>query len=140
MADVFGGWTCQVEQGHYGHRARKATWLYAVGVALPSLLWGPSRSSAKIDLGFHSKEERAAHRRAMKPPAGMTQEQRDERREYLARIKPGWCAPERMNKRERTATPLPFRDLLLGVARSACVSPITNREQITTCAVAGELL
>src|SRR6478609_11904694 len=30
VADDFGGWTCQVEQGHYGHRARKATWLYAV--------------------------------------------------------------------------------------------------------------
>lgn len=35
------GWTCCVEQGHYGHRARKATWLYAVGTSLPSLIWGP---------------------------------------------------------------------------------------------------
>lgn len=36
----FDGWTCHVEQGNYGHRARKATWLYAVGVDLPELLWG----------------------------------------------------------------------------------------------------
>jgi hypothetical protein len=27
--DRFGGWVCQVEQGHYGHLSRKATWLYA---------------------------------------------------------------------------------------------------------------
>ena len=36
------GWTCCVEQGSYGHRARKATWLYAHGVDLPSLK--PSRN------------------------------------------------------------------------------------------------
>jgi hypothetical protein len=40
MADNFGGWTCYVEQGHYGHVARKGTWLYACGVQLPSLAWG----------------------------------------------------------------------------------------------------
>jgi hypothetical protein len=33
-----GGWVVQVEQSHFGHRARKATWLYAYGVpSLPSL-------------------------------------------------------------------------------------------------------
>lgn len=42
VADFEGGWTCCVEQGHYGHRARKASWLYACGVELPSLTWGPS--------------------------------------------------------------------------------------------------
>lgn len=38
---VDGGWTCHVEQGRYGHPAKKATWLYAYGVRhLPSLRWG----------------------------------------------------------------------------------------------------
>jgi len=33
-----GGWVAQVDQAHYGHRARKATWLYAYGMSsLPSL-------------------------------------------------------------------------------------------------------
>ena len=40
VADWDGGWTCHVEQGAYGHPARKATWLYAVNCALPSLRWG----------------------------------------------------------------------------------------------------
>jgi len=36
------GWTCCVEQGRYGHYARKPTWLYAVGCDLPQLEWGRS--------------------------------------------------------------------------------------------------
>jgi hypothetical protein len=35
-----GGWSCRVEQWRYGHPAKKATWLYAFGTALPSLAWG----------------------------------------------------------------------------------------------------
>jgi hypothetical protein len=35
-----GGFSCHVEQGRYGHRAPKATWLYAVGTDLPDLRWG----------------------------------------------------------------------------------------------------
>ena len=35
-----GGWSCYVEQGRYGHPAKKATWLYAFGTELPSLRWG----------------------------------------------------------------------------------------------------
>ena len=35
-----GGWSCYVEQRRYGHRAKKATWLYAVGCELPTLRWG----------------------------------------------------------------------------------------------------
>lgn len=44
-ADFVGGWTCYVEQGRYGHPAKKATWLYAVGVELPSLRWGSTPDS-----------------------------------------------------------------------------------------------
>lgn len=39
-ADEFGGWTCCVEQGRYGHYARKPTLLYAVSTILPELEWG----------------------------------------------------------------------------------------------------
>lgn len=77
----FCGWTCCVEQGHYGHAARKKTWLYAHGVDLPSLIWGPSPATARLDEGFHSAEER---RRA---------------------IRTGVC--QRLSKRQRAATPLP---------------------------------
>ena len=40
VADEYGGWTCCVEQGRYGHYARKPTLLYAVHADLPELLWG----------------------------------------------------------------------------------------------------
>lgn len=92
-AGDFIGWTCCVEQGHYGHRARKATWLYAVRTALPDLIWGPSAAEARLDEGYHSAEER---RRATKAkPAG-----------------------RRLTSREAAATPIPFRDLLIEIARS----------------------
>ena len=38
------GWTCCVEQGRYGHYARKPTLLYAVGCDLPDLDWGHSEA------------------------------------------------------------------------------------------------
>jgi hypothetical protein len=41
-ADEFGGWTCCVEQGRYGHWMRKPTLLYAVKCNLPELAWGVS--------------------------------------------------------------------------------------------------
>lgn len=120
MADFGGGWTCCVEQGHYGHRARKATWLYANGVDLPSLIWGASARAARLDEGFHSAEER---RMFMRPPKNMAPEWRARRRRWLeqreaATGKALFCC-ERLNKRERLATPLAFRDVLLSIARAA---------------------
>lgn len=93
-ADLEGGWTCCVEQGAYGHRARKATWLYAAKVELPSLKWGKAEGDfVRLEDGFHSAEER---RRA---------------------VKTGAC--QRLSSNQRAATPLPFRDLLLSIARTA---------------------
>lgn len=37
-----GGFSAHVEQCRYGHKAKKATWLYAFGTELPSLRWGSS--------------------------------------------------------------------------------------------------
>lgn len=92
-ADFEGGWTCCVEQGHYGHRARKATWLYAVDVELPELIWGPS-TGERLDEGFHSKEERQQRRAAGQKPR------------------------KRLSRQECIDTPTAFRDLLLEIARN----------------------
>lgn len=88
------GLTCCVEQGHYGHKARKATWLYLVcknGVSPQELTWGPS-SGTRIDPGFHSKEEAR-----------------------LARGAEGFVPRKRLSKKERLGTPEPFRDVLLSM-------------------------
>jgi hypothetical protein len=87
------GSICCVEQGHYGHRARKATWLYAVGCVLPALIWTPSEGKTRMEPGFHSAAERAA------APAS-------------ARKAP------RLSAAERLATPAEFRDILIAMARS----------------------
>lgn len=88
--DAYGGRSCCVAQGHYGHQARKMTWLYAVVSKYPELTWGPSKNGLRLDEGFHSKEER---RRA---------------------IRTGVC--QRLSKRQRLLTPEPFRDLLIKIA------------------------
>lgn len=100
------GWTCCVEQGHYGHRARKATWLYAAGMTvLPSLHWGKSSATARLDLGAHSTQER---------------------RQLIARMRETGQRLEQLSARERAATPAEFRDILLALARSAQPPRVTD--------------
>ena len=45
-----GGWSCHVEQGRYGHVAKKATWLYAYGTELPALRWGSDPDGSALAL------------------------------------------------------------------------------------------
>lgn len=94
-ADFYGGWTCCVEQGHYGHMSRKATWLYAKGVHLPSLRWG--RCEQRIHPVALAKHGYAKARRI-----GM-----------MAMV------GGKNKTRIRNATPDEFRDVLIGMAASA---------------------
>ncbi len=96
----FGGWiktecdayVCCVEQGHYGHRARKATWLYLYGYPgrPPELKWGPSQATAKLDAGMNREERRSPSRK--------------------------WYDFDYLTSREKSATPDAFRDLLISLA------------------------
>ena len=47
--DTSGGWSCEVEQGRYGHRARKRTWLYYCGSqSPPEMRWGRATPTATV--------------------------------------------------------------------------------------------
>ena len=86
-----GGASCYVEQGRYGHRMRKGTWLYAYGVELVPLRWGRRLDS---ELG------------AFKWGSRLYKPSQDRDR-------------PRLSAREHSATPTAFRDALLDLARSA---------------------
>lgn len=97
-ADFQGGWTCCIEQGRYGHYARKPTWLYVANIPrilLPELRWG--KSEAKLD-------QRVVERMGLKRAKRLG--------EVGARGGGKDSAP-------RIGTPQEFRDLLLSIARSA---------------------
>jgi hypothetical protein len=85
-----GGASCHVEQSRYGHRAKKATWLYAYGVPLPAMRWGSSldvQSEALVSwCGNH--------------------------------VRSGETRP-RLGARAGAATPPEFRDALLAIARGS---------------------
>lgn len=103
-ADFEGGWTCCVEQGWYGHKARKKTWLYARHVGLPpALLWGKSPAEGRIDDGFRSREARQIWKTTGKGTR------------YVSRT----GIVQRLSKTQRVATPVPFRDLLIDLAERA---------------------
>lgn len=90
-ADSLGGWTCYVEQGRYGHPAKKATWLYAFGQeSLPDLRWGvlPDRESRAL-VSWCGNHVSSGERRP------------------------------RVGKRVAAATPVEFFDVLVDLARRA---------------------
>jgi hypothetical protein len=93
----FGGdeWVCHVEQGHYGHMARKGTWLFAVCPRPPELQWGvaPQRlSQIAVERHGYAKARRTG---------------------VMAYI------GGKDKSDIRAATPPAFRDLLISIAASA---------------------
>lgn len=118
-ADMQGGWTCYVEQHRYGHAAKKATWLYAHGVELPSLRWGCIADGASLALvswcGNHVKSGERRPRVGKAKASASPVEFRDA---LLSMAKSGLRPVEDMNKRQRDATPEGFRDTLIGIARA----------------------
>lgn len=95
------GWVCCVEQGHYGHFSRKATWLYVVGPRPPDLRWGRAPNalpSAMIERYGYAKARRIG---VMAMVGGKDK------------------------TRIREATPEPFRDVLLEIARR-CATPAAS--------------
>lgn len=93
-ADEHGGSTCYVEQGHYGHVSRKATWLYAYHCELPELIW--TRCEQRLHPVALAKHGYAKARRI------------------------GMCAMigGKDKTKLRNATPIHFRDVLLTIAQS----------------------
>lgn len=96
-ATHMGGWTCCVEQGQYGHYARKPTLLLVCGLPLeelPELRWG--HTEAKLDPAVVARMglKRAKRLGEVGARGGGT------------------------DSTPRIHTPPPFRDLLLMIARS----------------------
>lgn len=86
-----GGWVVHVEQGRYGHAAKKATWLYAHGVEPPPVDVRATPDTDNVALVSWCGNN-VSGRLANRP---------------------------RIGKRAASATPPAFRDLLLAIVRTA---------------------
>lgn len=91
-----GMWSCCVYQGHYGHVAGKPTWLLVSGVQpsnLPELRWG------KVEQRIH--------------PVALAKHGYEKARRIGMMAMLGGKDKTKL----RNATPIEFRDVLLGIAR-----------------------
>lgn len=92
-------WTCYVEQWRYGHKAKKATWLYYVGLTEPPALRFGSTLDTKNLLSLHCGAHSWCGNKKTEA--------------QLSSARP------RLKKSERQGTPPEFRAELLRLARHA---------------------
>lgn len=88
--DYYGGRSFCVAQGHYGHRAQKLTWLYALDVRFWEFKRGRCKNMARLDEGFHSSRERAKAKAVMR---------------------------DRLDPKENNLTPPAFAEFLIGMVK-----------------------
>jgi hypothetical protein len=94
IPDGHGGYTCCVEQGRYGHYARKPTLLLTYGCSLPELDWGIGESRLDPEIIARYGLKRAKRLGEVCSKGGGTDDPL------------------------RIGTPKPFRDLLISIAKS----------------------
>lgn len=114
--DLHGGQVAELSQRAYGHRARKRTWLYQVGGEPPALDWTSPAPTATCSFMTNHGGGRALfsdEQAALLPLANVGRMRVGKARQYSGDTLP------RLSKREASATPPAFRDLLLSLARGA---------------------
>lgn len=94
-ADEYDGWTCCVEQGRYGHYARKPTLLLAYHVELAELDWGIGECRLDPAVIARMGLKRAKRLGEVGSKGGGT------------------------DSTPRISTPAPFRELLISIAKTA---------------------
>ena len=95
QSDDYGGYSCCVWQGNYGHFSGKPTWLYVVSKNLPELKWG--------------KTKQRLHPTALKKHGY----------EKARRIGMMAMIGGKNKTKIRNATPIEFRNLLIDIASGA---------------------
>jgi hypothetical protein len=88
--NICGGWTTEVSQAAYGHRARKDTWLYVFGTIPPGLDWAITEGDSVVS--SCTRRGDGTFFRGTK---------------------------RKLGAKEASKTPEAFRDLLIAIARSA---------------------
>jgi hypothetical protein len=91
--DLYGGKSCCVAQGNYGHTAQKLTWLYGVNINFKELTWGKCKGLKRLDDGCHVSRK----------------------------TKPIVNKKNRTSTKENVYTPEKFRDLLIEFVKQECM-------------------